>query len=163
LPDSFELGVQAAEVVLPVEIAAVHHDWYEARPDDYGEKLRDTIETGRRITAPSYVRAQRIRRAAVVDAKAIFDEVDLLVTPTTPTAPPRGFETTGDPRFNIPFSSLGLPSLTVPIPVRKGRFPVGLQLVGDHGRDRSVIAAGRLIEDHFDVQPLAAVPAGMGR
>ena len=163
LPDSFELGVQAAEVVLPAEIAAVHHDWYEARPGDYGAKLSATIESGRRIAAPSYLRAQRIRRLATVEAKALFEQVDVLVTPTTPTVAPRGFETTGDPRFNIPFSSLGLPTLTVPIPARKTRLPVGLQLAGDHGRDRDVLAAGRLLEHHFGVRPVAAMPAGVGR
>jgi aspartyl-tRNA(Asn)/glutamyl-tRNA(Gln) amidotransferase subunit A len=147
LPDWFELCVSAATVVMPAEIASVHEDWFAARREEYGPKLRATIEVGRRISASSYLRAQRIRRMCVTHARSLFDGVDFLVTPSTPMTAPPGLESTGDPRFNTPFSSLGLPALTIPVPAPKTPLPVGLQFVGRYGSDRSLLAAGQRAED----------------
>jgi aspartyl-tRNA(Asn)/glutamyl-tRNA(Gln) amidotransferase subunit A len=146
LPDAFELGLHAAEIVMLVEIAAAHEDWFAKRADEYGPKLRSIIETGRRITAASYVRAQRLRRLATVDAKRLFHDIDILVTPATPAPAPAGFATTGDPRFNFPFSALGLPAVSLPVPSSRSALPVGIQLVADHHGDAMLLAAGRQLE-----------------
>ena len=89
LPASFEVAAQAAMVVITVEIAAVHEDWFSGQPDAYGPQLRELIEAGQRILAPTYLRAQRLRRQAAEEMTALFDGMDVLMTPTTPApAPP---------------------------------------------------------------------------
>ena len=51
LPASFEAAAQAAMVIITAEIAAVHEDWFEVQPDEYGPQLRGFIEAGQRILA----------------------------------------------------------------------------------------------------------------
>lgn len=150
LPASFEVAAQAAMVVITVEIAAVHEDWFSGQPDAYGPQLRELIEAGRRILAPTYLRAQRLRRQAAEEMTALFDGMDVLMTPTTPAPAPPGFQTTGDASYNLPFSSLGMPALSVPVPTSTTHLPIGVQLVADHHRDEWLLEAGRRFDQHVN-------------
>lgn len=150
LPDSFEAAAQAAMVVITAEIAAVHEDWFGAQPDAYGPQLRGFIESGQRILAPTYLRAQRLRRQATHETQALFDRVDLLMTPTTPAPAPSGFESTGDASYNMPFSSFGLPALSVPVPSSTTHLPIGVQFVAGHHRDDWLLEAGCRFERHVN-------------
>jgi aspartyl-tRNA(Asn)/glutamyl-tRNA(Gln) amidotransferase subunit A len=154
LPASFEVAAQAAMVIITVEIAAVHEDWFTAEPDAYGPRLRGLIEAGQRILAPTYLRAQRLRRQATEEMKALFEDVDVVVTPSTPAPAPEGFATTGDASYNMPFSSFGMPALSVPIPSSSTHLPIGMQFVADHHRDDRLLEVGRRFERH--VQPTEA-------
>jgi len=150
LPRSFEAAVEAARVVLAVEASSAHQDGFTVRPDDYGPHLHTVVEAGRRVPAPDYVRAQRVRRLAVDEISSVFAQVDVLVTPTVPAPAPKGLESTGDPSFNTPFSSLGLPALAVPVPSHSTHLPVSLQIVASHGRDAALLAFGRHVEQRYE-------------
>jgi amidase len=49
-----------------------------------------------------------------------------------------GLASTGDPRMNAPWTALGTPAISIPMPVASG-LPLGLQLTADHGQDASVL------------------------
>ena len=53
---------------------------------------------------------------------------------------PYGLASTGDPRMNAPWTALGAPAISIPLPVASG-LPLGLQLTADHGQDARVIQA----------------------
>lgn len=146
LPVSFEAAMAAATIILPVEVAAFHDQWFDRAPEAYGPKLRSLIEAGQCVPGPSYLRAQRVRTVAVAEFRATFETVDLLLTATTPAPAPRGLESTGDAKYLWPLSCLGVPTLTLPIPAPASPLPVGLQLVGAHGADWTVLAAGQALE-----------------
>ena len=90
-------------------------------------------------------------------AGAIFDDIDILLLPTTPiTAPVVGermvrWRTREEPvdgalvRLTAPFNLTGVPALSVPYGEVSG-LPVGLQLVGRWNDEARVLAVGRLIE-----------------
>ena len=149
LAPSFAAAAAAARVVLPVETAAAHERWFDERRDEYGPHLRAVVELGRRISGPDYVQAQRARRVAALDMERVLDDVDMIATPAIPAPAPHGLSSTGDPRFNSPFSSLGLPALGVPVPAG-GRLPVSIQLVAEHGFDDAVLAVGRQLEQRLE-------------
>ena len=56
-------------------------------------------------------------RAALAE---IFDEVDVLLTYSAPGAPPKGLDSTGDPRFNRLWTLMGVPCVNVPAYVAEG-------------------------------------------
>jgi aspartyl-tRNA(Asn)/glutamyl-tRNA(Gln) amidotransferase subunit A len=145
LPPSFEAAVDAGEVVLAAEAAAFHEQWFDDRRDDYGPALAALVERGRAVPATAYVHAQRIRRQAANELRRTFEQVDVLLTPATPTVAPRDLSTTGDPRYNRPFSTLGLPALGVPVP-GSGPLPAAVQVVAGHARDAQVLAFGSRLE-----------------
>ena len=148
LPASFEAAAHAAMVIITAEIAAVHEDWFKVQPDAYGPQLRGFIEAGQRILAPTYLRAQRVRRHATGEMKSLFDRVDVVMTPSTPAPAPAGFATTGDASYNMPFSGFGMPALSVPVPSSTTHLPIGVQFVAGHHRDDRLLEVGRRFERH---------------
>lgn len=94
----------------------------------------------------AYARAWDARRRLVASTEALFERVDVLATPTTPTtAPAFGEVTTGADvretlRNTAPFDNTGQPAVSVPCGEVEGR-PVGLQFVAPAGEDGLALAA----------------------
>ena len=90
--------------------------------------------------------------AALVEARGVFgrlqgafagvmEGVDVLLTPSAVGEAPLGLEGTGDAAFNLIWTGLGAPCVTVPAGVGPGGMPLGVQVVGRIGGDRGVLAA----------------------
>ncbi len=146
LPESFEAGVEAGRLIMHVEGAAVHLDRFKARGAEYSPKLKALIEAGMLVQGVSYLRAQQVRAAAIQAMRGLFQEIDLLATPATPTPAPEGLDSTGDPVFNLPFTTFGFPALTVPMGFSPAGLPLGLQLVGRPFEEVLVFRAGWAFE-----------------
>jgi Asp-tRNA(Asn)/Glu-tRNA(Gln) amidotransferase A subunit family amidase len=76
-------------------------------------------------------------RAAFTQATA---GLDVLITPSAPGEAPAGLGWTGDPVFNFIWTSLGVPCVTVPAGTGANGMPLGIQIVGRAGADRTVLA-----------------------
>ncbi|MCU0868551.1 MAG: amidase, partial [Burkholderiales bacterium] len=123
-----------------------------------GEDVRVRFEMGRCLMATDYVKARRVQAATRAAMLAGFAEVDLLVAPTLPCAPPRvgrtllAIDGVSRPvaaqmtRFTGAFNLTGLPALSLPCGFDAEGLPVSLQLVGRPGADLAVLAAGLRIE-----------------
>jgi aspartyl-tRNA(Asn)/glutamyl-tRNA(Gln) amidotransferase subunit A len=78
----------------------------------------------------------------------VFEDTDLVATPTLPAVPPRS-QTSEDIarrqliRFTFPFNVVGLPAIAVPC--GSGRRPVSIQIVGAPGRDDLVLGAANAL------------------
>jgi Asp-tRNA(Asn)/Glu-tRNA(Gln) amidotransferase A subunit family amidase len=74
---------------------------------------------------------------------ALFKETPIVLVPAATGSAPRGLASTGDSRMNGPWTALGTPAVSIPIPMPSG-LPLGLQLTGNHGDDARVLqtAAG---------------------
>ncbi|HXG41959.1 MAG TPA: amidase [Dehalococcoidia bacterium] len=144
-----ELGAQVLEVSLPhmavvpqaagtitlVEALAYHLPWLRERPQDYGQDVRLRLEMAALYPAVAYVQAQRVRTATVEAWRDLWQEIDLLATPTTPVvAPPlEGAElpaTLALIRNTNPFNLSGQPAISLPCGFDGSGLPIGLQLVG---------------------------------
>jgi Asp-tRNA(Asn)/Glu-tRNA(Gln) amidotransferase A subunit family amidase len=89
--------------------------------------------------------------ASVADARAVFDRaqrefpadmagLDALVTPSAPGQAPAGLAWTGDPAFNLIWTSLHVPCVTVPAGTGPDGLPLGIQIVTRIGEDRQALA-----------------------
>ena len=150
LPSQFEAGVDAGIVTMYSEMAAAHRERFAAHRERYGWKLSCLLDAGGRVSAADYLRAQQVRRVASAELSALFQEVDCLITPTTPAPAPRGLGATGDWTHNLPFSSSGHPSLTVPVALSGAGLPLGVQLAARHGGEEVLFQAGALVERLVD-------------
>ena len=100
----------------------------------FGPAVHADIERGAKVSRPTYeaILAERPRQSVAV--KQVFGKVDALLAPvlpnTTPlqTAPPEVWAL--GRRFNLPFSFVGAPSVSVPCGFALG-MPVGLQIVAN--------------------------------
>jgi Asp-tRNA(Asn)/Glu-tRNA(Gln) amidotransferase A subunit family amidase len=74
-----------------------------------------------------------------------MSDYDVILTPSAPGAPPHGFATTGNAMFNRLWTLLGAPCVNVPGLSDDG-LPLGVQIVGRFGRDRSALEAALFVE-----------------
>lgn len=146
----FDAMLSAHRVLMNVEGASVHQDWFNTRPDDYSPNIRGVVENGRQVSAVTYVQAKRVQdrfRRDVADALRSFD---VLLTPSTPTPAPRDLTTTGDPSFQSPFTFGGFPTITLPSGLSDDGLPFGVQLAAPHFADETLLAAAHWCEEIID-------------
>jgi aspartyl-tRNA(Asn)/glutamyl-tRNA(Gln) amidotransferase subunit A len=112
------------------EAADVHRALYGAPRDGYGPKMKALLDEGFATSMADYQEALRHQVAFRSALERTLAEVDALVTPATPTAAPAGLESTGDPKFNSPWSYAGVPTVSIPCALSAAGLPLALQLVG---------------------------------
>ena len=135
-----------------VEAAAFHEEYFRDRADEYGPGVRSSIEMGMLIPALDYVQAQRLRREFRRDMIAVLASVDAALMPTTISPAPADLTTTGDPVFQVPWTSAGLPSITLPSGLGASGLPLGVQLASQPFSEGSLLAVARWCESVLDVQ-----------
>jgi Asp-tRNA(Asn)/Glu-tRNA(Gln) amidotransferase A subunit family amidase len=104
------------------------------------EGLRERLEFGlsrsEREVAEAHAAFERAQRAF----PQCMDGLDVLVTPSAPGQAPAGLEWTGDPIFNLIWTSLHVPCVTVPAGTGPDGLPLGIQIVARQGEDRQALA-----------------------
>ena len=156
LPDMQALNA-IARIVLLCEASAVA----ETYPPDrglYGADVRALLDQGRLLPATDYINAQRLRRQMRRQFDQVWQEVDCLVTPTTPMPAPLVGDTTvrlggreedvrlAATRLSRGFNALGYPALSLPCGLSAG-LPVGLQLIGPAFQEALLLRIGAALED----------------
>jgi len=151
VPDRFDEAWAWMETIIAVELA---HNLapYDGRPD-LTHPIQEAIDTGRATTPERYVAALAGRRDLQAWAADALADIDAVVTPATTGHAPLLEDGAGSPEFCTLWSLAGLPALTVPAPRRRGELPIGIQLVGAPGRDRSLLALAASLESQWRAVP----------
>jgi amidase/aspartyl-tRNA(Asn)/glutamyl-tRNA(Gln) amidotransferase subunit A len=148
----------AAYIITAVEGANLHLKNLQSRPEDFDPATRDRFLAGALIPASWYIQAQRFRRWYRSQLQTIFQQVDIILAPTTPCiAPPLGQEKmiiAGEEvlvrpnlgRFTQPISFIGLPVLSVPIQ-QKGKLPLGVQIIAAPYHESLILRVAQELED----------------
>ncbi|MEJ0019927.1 MAG: amidase [Acetobacteraceae bacterium] len=105
------------------------------------ERLEFGLSRGEAEIAEAYAAFARAQRAF----PACMEGLDVLVTPAAPGQAPAGLEATGDPVFNLIWTSLHVPCVTVPAGAGPDGLPLGIQIVARTGEDRQVLAWARWV------------------
>jgi amidase len=127
----------AASTVMFYEGARFH----EQRFKEYGSRLEDMaslVRDGLKISVERYDDARRLIAESKARMTELFKQTPVILVPAATGPAPLGLASTGDPRMNAPWTALGTPALSIPMPVSK-ELPLGLQLAADNGQDARVI------------------------
>jgi Asp-tRNA(Asn)/Glu-tRNA(Gln) amidotransferase A subunit family amidase len=127
----------AANTVMFYEGARFH----EARYKEYGARLdalADLIRDGLLITVERYDEAMRYIAECRTRMTGQYKATPVMLVPAATGAAPAGLAWTGDARMNSPWTALGVPAISIPMPVGAG-LPLGLQLTADRGNDARVL------------------------
>jgi Asp-tRNA(Asn)/Glu-tRNA(Gln) amidotransferase A subunit family amidase len=146
LAASFD-GIHAAgDTVARAEAAAFHRDLYARHAALYPKHIGEAVKAGLGIAAVDYIAAQGRRRAFRVEMAAIAARYDALVSPTAAGPAPKGLESTGDPFFCAPWSSAGMPSISLPTGLASDGLPFAVQLTGAPWAEARLLAAAAWCE-----------------
>lgn len=128
----------------------------------FQQDVRDLVDMGRFVTGVDYLHAEQIRTIMCKEMAEIFEEVDVVVTPTMPISAWRSGEDSVSIkgkvrnvlevswRFTYPFNLTGLPAISVPAGFDASGLPVGLQIVGRPFAEGRVLAYARAYERSHD-------------
>lgn len=129
LPASFGDVHQMHRRIMAVEAAGHHRPLFPAHRARYGREISKLLDEGLATAAVDYAAALAHRLQFRRDMLSAFQDFDALVTPATDVTAP-GAETTGNPRFNSPWSYSGLPTVSLPCGLTRQRMPAAVQLIG---------------------------------
>ena len=116
--------------------------FHEQRWKEHGAKLlelADLVEKGLKMPVEQYERALRVIREGQSRLRELYQTTQVILIPSATGPAPRGLSNTGDPRINAPWTGLGTPAVSIPMPV--SGLPLGLQLTADRGHDARVVRA----------------------
>jgi len=125
------------EQIMFYEGARFHKQRYE----QYGSRLEDIaklVEDGLKISAEKYQELMRYVEGCKLQVAEMMKATPVILTPAAPGPAPLGLSSTGDAKMNAPWTALGTPAISVPMPVASG-LPLGLQLTADRGQDPRVL------------------------
>ena len=147
----------AAFLITTTEGAALHLKRLKARPQDFDPAVRDRLMAGAMIPAAWVAQAQKFRTWFQAAMRVVFEEVDIILAPSTPCVAPRLGQTTmvlGGETLNVranmglftqPISFIGLPVAAVPV-WSDAPLPIGVQVIGPAWREDLVLRVAAELE-----------------
>ncbi len=134
-------------------------EMYEAtRAAGFGPEVQRRILIGTYALSAGYydayyLKAQQVRTLIAQDFDRVFDEVDVLLTPTAPSEAFVRGQNSDDPIamylndvFTVPASLAGLPGISVPAGLSKSGLPLGLQILGKAFDEQTVLRTAHVLE-----------------
>jgi aspartyl-tRNA(Asn)/glutamyl-tRNA(Gln) amidotransferase subunit A len=129
-----------------------------SRDQGFGAEVKRRIMLGTYALSAGYydayyLKAQKVRTLLAQDFEAVFKKVDAIVTPTCPTAAFKLGEKVDDPLamyladiFTVTADLVGIPGISVPCGQTKERLPIGLQILGKHFDEATILRVGHAYE-----------------
>jgi aspartyl-tRNA(Asn)/glutamyl-tRNA(Gln) amidotransferase subunit A len=143
-------------------------DTYEnSRAAGFGAEVRRRVLIGTYVLSAGYydayyIKAQQVRSLIKQDFDRAWADVDLILTPTTPSPAFAHGEKSGDPLamyfediLTVTVNMAGLPGISIPAGLSAQGTPLGLQLIAKPFDEETLFRGGRVIEDaagHFKVE-----------
>lgn len=143
LPAHFS-GLEAAHATI-MDVAlwqSLRRDYDEHR-DMLSDRLRDRMERGMATNTDRFLEALALAAKCRADIGLLLADWDGFLTPSAVGEAPEGLTITGVPTFNMVWTLLHLPCVTVPGLTGPSGLPVGIQLVTFQGGDLSLLALGK--------------------
>ncbi|MBE9199964.1 MULTISPECIES: AtzE family amidohydrolase [unclassified Nodularia (in: cyanobacteria)] len=147
----------AAFVITASEGANLHLDQLKSRPQDFDPATRDRFLAGALIPSSWYIQAQRFRRWYGDRLREIWQNVDIILAPTTPISAPLigqktmildSEEILVRPHlglFTQPLSFIGLPVLSVPVQLPDS-LPLGVQIIAAPYNEALILRVAAILE-----------------
>jgi len=150
--DGVKFGLRAKETKDLLDL------YTKTRQEGFGPEVKRRIMLGTYALSSGYYdayygKAQAVRTLICQDFRTAFQDVDLIVTPVTPTPAFRLGEKSEDPLhmylsdiYTISINLAGLPAISVPCGFSKAGLPIGVQLIGRAFEEETLLRAAHAYE-----------------
>jgi aspartyl-tRNA(Asn)/glutamyl-tRNA(Gln) amidotransferase subunit A len=130
-----------------------------SRDEGFGAEVKRRIMLGTYALSAGYydayyLKAQKVRTLLTRDFDEAFKKVDAIVTPTCPTAAFKLGEKTNDPLamyladiYTVTADLAGIPGISVPCGETKEKLPIGLQILGKHFDEATILRLAHAYEE----------------
>jgi Asp-tRNA(Asn)/Glu-tRNA(Gln) amidotransferase A subunit family amidase len=144
LPSGWERTAKAASLINDYEGARTHAARYAEFGERIGTRLADLVRRGLAIPDEEYLDAMQQVEQTRRELSQILWEYPAIVSPAAMGPAPAGLSSTGDPSINAPWTALGVPAISVPLPVTVA--PLGMQVNAAWGRDVALVSVAADVE-----------------
>jgi aspartyl-tRNA(Asn)/glutamyl-tRNA(Gln) amidotransferase subunit A len=129
-----------------------------SRDEGFGTEVKRRIMLGTYALSAGYydayyLKAQKVRTLLLRDFEEAFTKVDAIVTPTSPTSAFRLGEKSNDPLamyladvYTVTADLAGIPGISVPCGETKEKLPIGLQILGRHFDEATILQVAHAFE-----------------
>ncbi len=140
----------------------LEHMYKDTRNSGFGAEVKRRIMLGTFVLSSGYYeayygKAQKVRTLIKNDFVNAFENVDILLTPTSPFPAFKIGERVDDPLqmyladiFTVPMSLAGVPALNIPAGTSSNGLPIGIQLTGDYFQESTLFQLSKFLEKNFN-------------
>ena len=158
IPMMKQIG-DAQAVTIKSEASAVHVDTLKNHKDDIDPEVYERLINSQRIKGYEYALSQLTRNELISQYNEVFQDVDVLLTPTLPILPPNigqrevvidnEKESVQDAllRLTSPTNYTGNPSLSIPCGKSANGLPIGVQFIAKHENEAKLYQFGYAFEE----------------
>jgi aspartyl-tRNA(Asn)/glutamyl-tRNA(Gln) amidotransferase subunit A len=145
------------------EYEGIMEMYRKTRTEGFGSEVKRRIMLGTYALSAGYYdayykKATQVRTLVKQDFDKAFEGVDVILTPTSPTPAFKIGEKTSDPLqmylmdvFTIPVNMAGIPGISIPCGHSREGLPIGLQLLGKHFDEETLIRCAYTFEQNADI------------
>ena len=138
-------------------------DMYElTRSEGFGKEVKRRILIGTYVLSAGYydayyLKAQKVRKLIKSDFDEAYNNVDAILTPSTPSSAFKIGEKSNDPVsmylndiFTVPVNLAGLPAISIPAGVDAKGYPLGLQIIGKPFDEQNILNIAYAMEEKIN-------------
>ena len=140
------------------EFSSLEDMYATTRGEGFGAEVQRRIMIGAYVLSAGYYdayynKARRLRSLIARDFTEAFEQVDAILTPTTPSAAfgiteePSGVEMYMNDVFTVPASMAGIPGISLPAGLSSDGLPLGVQLLGRPFDEVGLLRVAQALED----------------
>lgn len=155
------IPTESDRTVVRCEPFVYHQKFLKAREQEYHPETLRRIRSGADVSAPAYIEKYRELLWQRREILHVFEDVDLLLTPTSPVLPPALAELELKPdelrsrelimlRNTRPWNVFGLPAISLPCGFSASGLPIGLQMIGPPGSEGVIMSLARAYESETE-------------
>ena len=153
----------------PKEFSSVDELMLKSRTEAFGPEVKRRIMLGTYALSSGYYdayynRAQKLKKKIKEEFKKVFEEYDVILSPTSPTLPFKCGEKVSDPLqmyladiYTININLAGIPAISLPVSKSKSGLPIGLQILGPHFGEEKIFKVAYAIEQEVKITTLAPI------
>ncbi len=159
--DGVKYGYKSEDKIVSYSQSKMINMYLLTRKEGFGSEVKRRIMLGTYSLSSGYydayyLKAQKVRKLIFDDFINVFNKVDLLITPTSPTTAFKIGEKINDPLkmylsdiFTIPCNLAGLPGMSIPCGYDSNNLPIGLQILAPHFKETKMLKLAYFIEKNF--------------
>jgi aspartyl-tRNA(Asn)/glutamyl-tRNA(Gln) amidotransferase subunit A len=138
-------------------------DMYEkTRSEGFGNEVKRRIMIGTYVLSSGYydayyLKAQKVRKLIKSDFDDVYNKIDAILTPSTPSSAFKIGEKSNDPVsmylndiFTVPVNLAGLPAISIPAGLDDKGYPLGLQIIGKPFDEQNIFNIAYAMEEKID-------------